>query len=67
MLADDHAKGSVMSNALWLFAAIARYGHTKALESKQDQPTEYDLDLVEIDPILSTIRPFGISRPSGTT
>lgn len=56
-----------MSNALWLFAAIARYGHTKALESKQDQPTEYDLDLVEIDPILSTIRPFGISRPSGTT
>lgn len=45
-----------MSNSLRLSAAIATYGHTKALKSKQLQPAGCELDFVEVEPIIAAFR-----------
>lgn len=45
-----------MSNVLRLSAAIATYGHTKALKSKQVQPAGCELDFVEVEPIIAAFR-----------
>ena len=45
-----------MSDALRLSAAIATYGHTKTLKSKQEQPTGCELDFVEVEPIIAAFR-----------
>jgi 4,5-dihydroxyphthalate decarboxylase len=45
-----------MSNALRLSAAIATYGHTKALKTKQLQPAGCELDFVEVEPIIAAFR-----------
>ena len=45
-----------MSSMLRLSAAIATYGHTKALKSKQVQPDGCELDFVEVEPIIAAFR-----------
>lgn len=45
-----------MPGVLRLSAAIATYGHTKALKSKQVRPAGCELDFVEVDPIIAAFR-----------
>lgn len=45
-----------MSSVLRLSAAIATYGHTKALKSKQVRPAGCELDFVEVEPIIAAFR-----------
>lgn len=45
-----------MSSVLRLSAAIATYGHTRALKSKQVQPAGCELNFVEVDPIIAAFR-----------
>jgi len=45
-----------MSSVLRLSAAIATYGHTKALKAKQVQPAGCELEFVEVEPIIAAYR-----------
>lgn len=45
-----------MTGVLRLSAAIATYGHTKALKSKQVRPAGCELDFVEVEPIIAAYR-----------
>jgi hypothetical protein len=52
-----------MSNVLRLSAAIATYGHTKALKDKQVQPAGAELDFVEVEPIIAAFRRQSERKP----
>lgn len=45
-----------MPSALRLSAAIATYGHTKALKDEQLNPAGCELDFVEVEPIIAAFR-----------
>jgi 4,5-dihydroxyphthalate decarboxylase len=45
-----------LPSALRLSAAIATYGHTKALKNRQIYPAGCELDFVEVEPIIAAFR-----------
>lgn len=49
-------ESAMSSDAVQLSAAIATYGHTRQLKAKKLPPTGFDLEFVEVEPIIAAFR-----------